>query len=79
MKEWLIRYGQRLRLEGVGEVERQEGMNRVNPKYVLRNYLAQLATDKAENGDFTMVEELQKLLCRPYGERPDKEWYAGKR
>ena len=54
-------------------------MNRVNPKYVLRNYLAQLAIDKAEAGDCSMVSELLDLLRRPYDEQPDKEKFAVKR
>ena len=37
-------------------------MNRVNPKYVLRDYLAQMAIEKAENGNHTFVEDLLKLL-----------------
>ena len=54
-------------------------MDAVNPKYVLRNYMAQLAIDKAEQGDFSLVDELLDLLRRPYDEQPDREQYAGKR
>ena len=54
-------------------------MNAVNPKYVLRNYLAQLAIDKAEQEDFSMVNELLEVLRHPYDEQPDKAFFAEKR
>ena len=54
-------------------------MHAVNPKYVLRNYLAQQAIDKAEQGDFSMVKDLLALVQRPYDEQPDKAQYALKR
>ena len=54
-------------------------MNRVNPKYVLRNYLAQLAIDKAEQGDFSMINELLNLLRHPYDEQPVHQQYFTKR
>ena len=54
-------------------------MNRVNPKYVFRNYLAQLAIDKAEQGDFSMIDDLLELLKHPYDEQPGKEEFAAKR
>ena len=54
-------------------------MNAVNPKYVLRNYLAQLAVDKAEIGDISMVTELLEVLRHPYDEQPDKVEFAKKR
>jgi uncharacterized protein YdiU (UPF0061 family) len=54
-------------------------MNTINPKYVFRNYLAQLAIDKAETGDFSMVDELLELLRKPYDEQPEKEEFAVRR
>lgn len=77
--DWLQRYRNRLRKESSSDAVRRETMNRVNPKYVLRNYLAQLAIDKAESGDFSLVNELLELLRRPYDEQPEQEQYAGKR
>ena len=54
-------------------------MDAVNPKYVLRNYLSQLAIDKAEQGDFSMVNELMDVMRHPYDEQPDKDEFAKKR
>ncbi|QDT41539.1 hypothetical protein Pan241w_16020 [Gimesia alba] len=77
--DWLQCYQNRLREEPSSDAVRREKMNRVNPKFVLRNYLAQLAIDKAEEGDFSLVNDLLELLRRPYDEQPDQEQYAGKR
>ena len=73
------RYGARLERDALDPHERRRNMNLVNPKYVLRNYLAQLAIDKAETGDYSMVGELLELLRHPYDEQPEQEEYAGKR
>jgi uncharacterized protein YdiU (UPF0061 family) len=54
-------------------------MNAVNPKFVLRNYLAQLAIDAAEQGDFGMIHGLQDVLRTPYDEHPGHEDWAGRR
>jgi uncharacterized protein YdiU (UPF0061 family) len=76
---WLRRYLERARAEGLPADERRKRMNAVNPKYVLRNYLAQLAIDKAEQGDASLVRELLEVLRRPYDEQPGKEEFAAKR
>jgi uncharacterized protein YdiU (UPF0061 family) len=76
---WLRRYIQRVQNSGITDEERCKRMNAANPKYVLRNYLAQLAIDKAEQGDFSMVNELLELLRHPYDEQPGKEQFALKR
>ncbi|MFH0781920.1 MAG: protein adenylyltransferase SelO family protein, partial [Pseudomonadota bacterium] len=79
MNGWLRAYQHRVQNTSMSEEERRQRMNSTNPKYVLRNYLAQLAIDKAEAGDFTLVEEFLELLRNPYDEQPKKEHYAGKR
>jgi len=76
---WLERYLTRLQIDGISDELRREKMNAVNPKYVLRNYMAQLAIDKAEQGDFSIVNDLLDVLRRPYDEQPGKENYAEKR
>ena len=76
---WLGRYGNRLQQESLPEEERRQRMNRINPRYVLRNYLAQMAIDRAEQGDFSLVRELLDLLRTPYDEQPEREEFARKR
>ncbi len=76
---WLRRYQERVREDGTDNETRRTRMNAVNPKYVLRNYLAQLAIDKAEQDDNSMLNELLELLRHPYDEQLDKEEYAKKR
>ena len=77
--DWLGRYVERVLRDGRSDSERRAAMNQVNPKYVLRNYIAQLAIDKAELGDGSMVMELLEVLRRPYDEQPEFERYAEKR
>ncbi len=77
--DWLRRYTARSRQDGLSPQIRKRRMNAVNPKYVLRNYLAQQAIDRAEKGDFSMIHELLDLLRRPYDEQPEKEHLAAKR
>ena len=76
---WLRRYIARVRLDGLPESERCERMNRVNPKYVLRNYLAQLAIDALEGGDASIAERLMAVLQRPYDEQPAHDELADRR
>ncbi|MGO1501988.1 MAG: protein adenylyltransferase SelO [Marinobacter sp.] len=74
--EWLARYGKRLEQETRARDEREYEMRRVNPKYILRNYLAQQVIMEAQNGDYEPMKELIKVLERPYDEQPDYEKYA---
>jgi uncharacterized protein YdiU (UPF0061 family) len=79
LNNWLNRYGQRIQNDKTTNAARYQQMSKVNPKYILRNYLAQLAIDEAENGDFSMINELLELLRHPYEEQLDKENFAAKR
>ncbi len=76
---WLETYIGRARRDNPDPGARRAAMNAVNPKYVLRNYLAQLAIDKAEAGDYSMVGELLEVLRRPYDEQPERHELAAKR
>jgi len=76
---WLRRYQQRVAEDGTSNEIRRQKMNSINPKYVLRNYIAQLAIDKAELGDFSLINELLDLLRQPYAEQAKMEHFAVKR
>mmetsp|Transcript_34369 Transcript_34369/g.84589 ORF Transcript_34369/g.84589 Transcript_34369/m.84589 type:complete len:656 (+) Transcript_34369:55-2022(+) len=79
-KEWLGKYASRIKEQGGSDMERKKLMNAANPKYVLRNYIAQLAIDKADEGDFSMVDEVLEVMRRPYDEQPEfEEKYFAKR
>ena len=74
---WAQRYAARLAREASDDTERLARMNRTNPKYVLRNYLAQVAIDKATaDRDYTEIDRLLGLLRRPFDEQPDMAAYA---
>ncbi len=77
--DWLRSYLQRVAGDGREEEDRRSQMQAVNPKYVLRNYLAQLAIDKAESGDYSLVTELLEVLRQPYAEQPEQQEFAAKR
>ncbi len=75
--KWFTVYIERLKAEELSDVDRAEKMNVINPKYVLRNYMAQLAIDAADQEDYSLVDELFTLLQNPYNEQPESEkWFA---
>ena len=74
---WATRYKERLRAEGSHDEERAARMRRVNPKYVLRNYLAHTAVQMAtEQKDFSEIERLRRLLGDPFAEQPEMGRYT---
>ena len=73
---WALRYRARLALDNSSDDARAERMNRVNPKFVLRNHLAQTAIERAQDGEFGEVQRLLKILERPFDEQPENEAYA---
>ncbi len=76
---WLRRYIARVCADAAPAHTRGERMNRVNPKYVLRNYLAQLAIDALAEGDASVMERLMMVLQYPYDEQPADDELAERR
>jgi uncharacterized protein YdiU (UPF0061 family) len=82
LANWLPRYHLRVDADGTAPAARAarvQRMNAANPRYVLRNYLAQQAIDRAEPGDAGGIHELLAVLRNPYTEQPDAQRFAEKR
>ena len=79
MTGWLRQYVKRVNHDSLSAEERAERMRAANPKYVLRNYIAQVAIDNAEQGNFKRVERLLEVMKHPYDEQPGNEDLAQKR
>jgi uncharacterized protein YdiU (UPF0061 family) len=77
--EWLKRYAARVAQDPLDPTERKRLMNTANPRYVLRNYLAQEAIDLATNGDPSRIAQLLEVLRRPYDDQPEHATFAAKR
>ncbi len=78
LNAWIALYGKRLTRDRISHETKKQQMDRINPKYVLRNYLVQTAIDNAKK-DFSLVWELLDVMRRPYDEQPDREMFAEKR
>jgi uncharacterized protein YdiU (UPF0061 family) len=77
--QWLGRYAARLRQDGEATQTRVMRMNQFNPRFVLRNYLAQQAIEAAEQGDPGMIHEILDVLRHPYDEQSGREHFSAKR
>lgn len=75
--QWIRTWQKRIANEDLKSVATL--MNKTNPKYVLRNYLALNAIEAAEQGDFSVMEDIMQTLRAPYSEQPDKQHYATQR
>lgn len=77
---WITRYRKRLarELESQSDVqaaqeERVKVMDSTNPRVVLRNYIAQNAIEAAESGDYSEVQQVLKVLEKPFASQPGLE------
>lgn len=73
---WLANWRARVAQTPWPDAERQSAMLAANPKYVLRNWLAEVAIRKAKEKDFSEVRNLLACLRHPYDEQPEFEHYA---
>lgn len=74
---WAARYATALRQQGPADAARREAMRALNPKYILRNHLAEAAIRRAaDHRDYSEIHRLHALLSRPYDEQPECEAYA---
>ena len=76
--EWLVSYSKVLKDDGRLDEERLRDMKHTNPKFIFRNYLAQLAIDDIEAGNTTVLEQLHDILRNPFDEHPEHEEWAGR-
>ena len=77
--KWLALWAARVRAGTESPASRIARMNAANPRFVLRNYLAQQAIDRAEQGDTAMIHALLDVLRRPFEEQPEFAAFAAKR
>jgi uncharacterized protein YdiU (UPF0061 family) len=74
--QWFENYISRIKAENIHDDERCSRMNRVNPKFILRNHLAQYAIERAQQDDFSEIEKLMHILSSPYEDQLENEAYA---
>ncbi|XP_038654093.1 protein adenylyltransferase SelO-like isoform X4 [Scyliorhinus canicula] len=71
---WVNLYLSRLNKNIVDSDEaRRTRMQSINPRYILRNWMAESAIKKAEGNDFSEVHLLQKILCYPFNKQTEAE------
>ncbi|PDW02383.1 protein adenylyltransferase SelO [Candidatus Viridilinea mediisalina] len=79
LQAWLERYAARLRTDDLSPEQRRTRMNQHNPRFVPRNYLTQMAIDRAEQGDMSALQRLMQVLRQPYAEQPEANDLAARR
>jgi uncharacterized protein YdiU (UPF0061 family) len=76
LRSWLLRYDQRLLDENSDDSKRSLSMRAANPKYILRNYIAQEVIESVEKGESERLSAWLQVLYRPFDEHPEFEKYS---
>ena len=77
-KSWIVSFQERQTKEGLSVDKKVSSMNQVNPKFILRNYMAQEAIEAAQNNDFSALETLIIILSKPFEEHEEFQNFANK-
>ncbi|MDA7563382.1 YdiU family protein [Gammaproteobacteria bacterium] len=77
-KSWIVSFQERHTKEGLSVDKKLISMNQVNPKFILRNYMAQEAIDAAEDSNFSKLETLIVVLTKPFEELEEYQKFANK-
>ena len=77
-KSWILSFQERHSKEVLSVEKKLILMNKANPKFILRNYMAQEVIDAAENSDFSKLETLITILTKPFEELEEHQNFAKK-
>ena len=77
-KSWIVSFQERHIKEDLSVDKKLTSMNKVNPKFILRNYMAQEAIDAAEDSNFSKLETLIVVLTQPFEELEEHQKFANK-
>ena len=77
-KSWIVSFLKRHSRETMSQEKRLELMSQMNPKFILRNYMAQEAIEAAEKNDFLLLNTLLIILTQPFEEFPEHQKFANK-
>ncbi len=76
-KNWFGHYDKLILDSRITPEERILTMKKNNPKYIFRNYMAQMTIEAASDGDYSLLEEMYQMLLAPYDEQPEyQKWYS---
>lgn len=77
-KSWVVSFLKRHSIETMSQEKRLKLMSQMNPKFILRNYMAQEAIEAAEKNDFLLLNTLLIILTQPFEEFPEHQKFANK-